>query len=177
MYLKLQNLKKHCIIGYPFVLRNVKYISFGEKSKIHKGYRIECYDKYAGKKLNPKLEIKENTIIGYNFTCLVTENVTIGKNTIIASNVLITSENHGMNPIDNEDYYHQKLLSDEVMIGDGCWIGESVKIMPGVHIGNRSIIGASSVVTKDIPAYSVAVGCPAKIIKKFNFETEQWEKI
>ena len=51
-----------------------------------------------------------------------------------------------------------------------------VKIMAGVHIGEHSVIGANAVVTHDIPPYSVVVGVPAKVIKKFNFETNQWEK-
>ena len=52
------------------------------------------------------------------------------------------------------------------MIGDNCWIGENVIVLPGVHIGDGSIIGAGAVVTHDIPNYSLAVGNPAKVIKK-----------
>ena len=52
-----------------------------------------------------------------------------------------------------------------VIIDDNVWIGEGAMIMPGVHVGNGAIIAANSVVTKDIPAYSVAAGIPAKIIK------------
>lgn len=62
-----------------------------------------------------------------------------------------------------------------VVIGDDCWIGGNVSILPGVTIGNGCTIGAGSVVTKSIPAYSVAVGSPARVIKKVA-ETEPMPK-
>ena len=58
-----------------------------------------------------------------------------------------------------------------------CWVGEKVIIMPGVTIGDRSIIGAGAIVTRDIPPYSIAVGNPAKVIKRYNFKTHSWEKV
>jgi acetyltransferase-like isoleucine patch superfamily enzyme len=63
-----------------------------------------------------------------------------------------------------------------VRIEKGCWIGEKVIILPGVNIGERSIIGAGSVVTKSIPAYSIAVGNPARVIKTWNKDSKQWVK-
>ncbi|MEF9932408.1 MAG: DapH/DapD/GlmU-related protein, partial [Bacteroidales bacterium] len=59
---------------------------------------------------------------------------------------------------------------------DDGWIGGNCCINQGIHIGTHVIIGAGSVVTKDIPSYSVAVGNPAKIIKFYNFNTNQWER-
>ena len=64
-----------------------------------------------------------------------------------------------------------------VHIGDKVWVGESVCILPGVTIGECSIIGAGSVVTKSIPPYSIAVGTPAKVIKRYNFDTRSWIKV
>jgi lipopolysaccharide O-acetyltransferase len=69
------------------------------------------------------------------------------------------------------------LNSLPVIISKNVWIGESVSILPGVRIGKASIIGANSVVTKDIPDYSIAAGNPAKVIKKYNFATRCWERI
>ncbi|MBL4677498.1 MAG: hypothetical protein JKY70_15040 [Mucilaginibacter sp.] len=62
-----------------------------------------------------------------------------------------------------------------VIIEDNVWIGETVSVLPGVTIGKGSIIGASAVVTKNIPPYSIAVGNPAKVIKTYNFESNSWE--
>ena len=63
-----------------------------------------------------------------------------------------------------------------VRIGEGSWLGENVCVI-GANIGKHCVIGANSVVTHDIPDYSIAVGVPAKVIKKYNFETKVWEKV
>ena len=70
----------------------------------------------------------------------------------------------------------QPLNSKAINIGDGCWLGEKVCVLPGVTIGKKCIIGAGSIVTKSIPDFSIAVGNPAKVIKKYNFETHKWDK-
>lgn len=69
------------------------------------------------------------------------------------------------------------LSSKPVVIENNVWIGELCSVLPGVTIGENSIIGANSVVTKSIPANSITVGNPAKVIKQFNFETKHWEKV
>ena len=70
----------------------------------------------------------------------------------------------------------QPLQTKPVSIGDGCWIGEKVCILPGVSIGKKCVIGAASVVVKSIPDYCIAAGNPAKVIKRYNFVSHQWEK-
>lgn len=74
-------------------------------------------------------------------------------------------------------YGSQELIKMNVEIGEYCWIGEKVMILPGVTIGDWCIIGAGSVVNKSIPSYSIAAGNPAKVIKRYNFETHIWEKV
>ncbi len=65
----------------------------------------------------------------------------------------------------------------ETIIGNNCFVGTGAKIMAGVHMGDNVIVGANAVVTKDVPAYSIVAGVPAKVIKKYNFETKKWEKV
>ena len=65
----------------------------------------------------------------------------------------------------------------DVAIGEDCKIYNNCVILPGVHIGKHCTIGANSVVTHDIPDYCVAVGVPTRIIKRYNFKTQQWEKV
>ena len=62
----------------------------------------------------------------------------------------------------------------DVIIEDGCWLGVGVCILPGVKIGKNSVIGANSIVTRDVPEYSIAVGNPAQIIKKYDPEQQTW---
>ena len=63
------------------------------------------------------------------------------------------------------------------MIGDGTWIGTNVVRVGNIQIGKHCVIGANSVVTKDIPDYSVAAGIPAKVIKRYDFEEEEWVRV
>lgn len=174
-----------------------KFYSFGSKSVINKPYRQLCgLDKVAigdktiildgariavfgDKGSQPYIYIGDRCYFSYGITLLATSqaSIHIGNDVLFASNVIITNENHGMNPETEIPYMEQELQGKDVEIGDGCWIGEKTCILPGVSIGNKCIIGAGSVVTHSIPDYSIAAGNPARIIKKYNFESHQWERV
>ena len=66
---------------------------------------------------------------------------------------------------------------DSIVIGEDTWIGTKATIIGNIHIGKHCVIAANSVITKDIPDYSIAAGIPAKIIKRYNFKTNQWENL
>jgi lipopolysaccharide O-acetyltransferase len=102
--------------------------------------------------------------------------VIIGDKVLMGSDVMIIDNNHGTNAADVRSYAKQPIKRSEVIIGNECWIGEKACILPGVHIGNRCIIGAGSVVTKDVPEYCMVAGNPAKVIKHWNKESETWER-
>ena len=125
----------------------------------------------------PSIIVGNRCYIGFGFTALSTANskIEIGNDVLFASNVLITSENHGIDPETSIPYMNQELTGNEVSIGDGCWIGEKVIILPGVKIGKKCVIGAGSVVTKSVPDFSIAVGNPAKVIKRYDFSKKKWE--
>jgi lipopolysaccharide O-acetyltransferase len=112
------------------------------------------------------------------------EEVTIGNNVLIASKVFITDHNHGYYGDDINSQSspmippsERALSSAPVHISDNVWLGEFVCVLPGVTIGKGSIIGAMSVVSKSIPEYSIAVGSPARVIKRYDFVTQQWIKV
>lgn len=99
----------------------------------------------------------------FNLTILDCSIVTIGHRVMFGPNVSICAATHEtdvQSRRDNVEY------AKPVTIGDDCWIGGSVVILPGVTIGEGTTIGAGSVVTKDIPAFSVAMGSPARVVKK-----------
>jgi acetyltransferase-like isoleucine patch superfamily enzyme len=91
--------------------------------------------------------------------------------------VLIINGNHGYTDIETPVKYQESYSTGPILIRAGSWIGRGACIMGGVTIGRNSVVGANSVVTKSIPDYSMAVGSPAKVIKKYNFESKAWEKI
>lgn len=162
-------------IEYPSNVPDSKYVSIGNNTTILKNSRIQVYNLLTGKKAN--VTIGNNCYIGYNLSILAGENIEIGNDVLIASYVLITSEDHGMNPESEIPFMNQPLICKPVKIGDGTWIGEKVSILPGVTIGKKCILGTNAVVTKDIPDYSIAIGIPAKVIKKYDFENHYWKSI
>lgn len=91
--------------------------------------------------------------------------LSIGDNVIIAAHTVIIPSNHNYAKLDIP-IREQGATMKGIIIGDDVWIGAGCRILDGVTIGRGSIIGAGSVVTKPIPEYSIAVGIPAKVIKK-----------
>jgi len=118
--------------------------------------------------------IGDRTIIGLGNT--VIGPVNIGNDVMFAQNVVVSAMNHGYEDI-NVPPSKQKDIIKLITIEDEVWIGANCVITIGVTVGKHSIVGAGSVVTKDIPPYCIAVGNPAKVIKKYNMETAAWEKV
>ena len=113
----------------------------------------------------PKIVIGDGCTILFRFQCNAAESVILGRNVLVASNVLITDSDHvlevGGRPITRS----RRFVTAPVRIGDNCWLGQNAVILKGVTVGSNSIIGANSVVTRDVPPGSVAVGIPARVIK------------
>lgn len=117
--------------------------------------------------INPnKISINDNSMIGERSYLRGGGNIVIGKSCQIANNVIIVTTNHLL----NTDLYHGNIENKDVIIGDNVWIGSGAKIMPGVKIGNNSIVGAGAVVTKNVEANVLVGGIPAKIIKKLSLK-------
>lgn len=104
------------------------------------------------------MKIGKNVLINSNLLAMARGGITIEDNAMIAANVQLISNNH-------DPYDLWILPCKPVLIKKYAWIGAGATILPGVCIGKHAIVGAGSVVTKDIPDYAVAVGNPAKVIK------------
>ncbi|SJL82152.1 sugar O-acetyltransferase [Vibrio palustris] len=106
--------------------------------------------------------IGNHVFINFNFTLLDCAPVTIGDNVFIGPNVQIYTAHH---PIDVATRNQHIGWAEPITINSNVWIGGGVIVLPGVTIGEGAIIGAGSVVTKDVPAYHIAVGNPAKAVR------------
>ena len=109
------------------------------------------------------IEVGENFFANYNLVILDVGRVTIGKNAQIAPNVAIYTAGHPIHPASRNSGYEYGI---PVTIGDNVWIGGSVCVMPGVTIGSNVVIGAGSVVTRDIPDNVIAAGNPCRVIRE-----------
>ena len=107
--------------------------------------------------------IGDNFSGNFNLTILDAKEVYIGDNVLIGPNTLITTVNHPLSPKKRRKHFAQ---ASEVHIGNDVWIGGNVTILPGVTIGDNVVIGAGSVVTKDIPDNSLALGVPARVVRE-----------
>lgn len=122
-----------------------------------------------------RLIIGDGTYIGRFSHIYSTSKIEIGKKVLMADKVYLSDNLHGYQNIDLPVIDQPIRQTNPVMIGDGAWIGENVCVI-GASVGKNSVIGANSVVTKDIPDYCIAVGSPAIIIKRYNADAKQWCK-
>lgn len=115
--------------------------------------------------------IGNNTLIG--MSNVIIGPVTIGNNVIFAQNIVTSGLNHEYRDV-SIPISLQKTVVSEITIEDDCWIAANSVITAGVTVGKHSVIAAGAVVTKNIPPYSVAAGNPAKVIKKYDFNVNEW---
>lgn len=120
------------------------------------------------------ISIGEHTMIGRGN--VIIGPVHIGNRVMLAPNIVISGLNHGYEDI-NISPSNQPVTTQIITIKDDVWIGANSVITAGVCIGKHAIVGAGSVVTKDIPDFCIAAGNPAKIIKKYHKESNSWEKV
>ena len=117
------------------------------------------------------IEVGRNFFANYNCTMLDVAKITIGDNCFMASNVAVYTAGHPIHPDSRNSMYEYGI---PVTIGDNVWIGGNTVICPGVTIGSNCVIGAGSVVTRDIPDWSVAAGNPCRVIRKITDEDKRF---
>jgi len=110
------------------------------------------------------LAIGENAHINRGFVVSCTGSVSIGRNVVLADRVFIGDSNHGYEDVSLPIRLQPMIPARAVVIEDDCWLGINVCVLAGVTIGRHSVIGANSVVTRDVPPFSVACGNPAVIV-------------
>lgn len=169
------------LIRFPFVLRGKSYIDFGKNLTTGFWCRFESYPMDNDSRV--RLKLGDNIQMNDYVHISAVDSVEIGDNCLFASHVYISDNSHGRYAGGENDSSpdvapdHREYITAPVKVGKNCWFGEGVIVMPGVTIGDGCVIGAHSVVNKCIPAASIAVGSPARVVKQYNRETQRWEKV
>lgn len=156
-------------ISYPLYLYGGKHISIGEGFSSQKRLHLHAFEEVLGDTFTPEIKIGNHVSIQHDCHIGAINKITIGNNVLMASKVYISDHFHG--EITKEALLLppslRKLYSKgSVIIEDNVWLGEGVVVLPGVTIGENSIIGANAVVTRSIPRNSVAAGNPARIVRE-----------
>jgi acetyltransferase-like isoleucine patch superfamily enzyme len=131
-------------------------IDFGRFVWIGDGTKIRCHE--------GRVEIGEKTVIGQECTISAYQRVRIGEQCVIADRAMFIDFDHGVVEVERP-IRQQGIYKRDVEVGSNVWIGYGACILRGVHVGDNSIVGTNSVVTKDVPANAVVAGIPARVIR------------
>lgn len=169
---KLDYMGPHSFIIKPLKIKG-KGIRIGHHTIINDLTWLECMPLTGDHKA--ELIIGDYCAIGHFNEIYSTKSIVIENHVLTADRVYISDNLHGYEDPDIPILNQPIKQVGTVRIGEGTWIGVGVAII-GVKIGKHCVIGANAVVNRDIPDYCVAVGIPARIVKRYNFETKSWER-
>lgn len=153
--------KSSYIFPKSMSLKGLDRVSIGKHVSIGEQVQLTTWEQGS-------IRIDDGCTIRANCHITAVNQITIGKNLLTGTNVLITDNNHGLFVREQLDMHptERPIVSrGPITIGDNVWIGNNACVMQGVTVGNGAVIAANSVVTHDVPAYTMVAGIPAKMIK------------
>ena len=158
-----------------------RYITVGERFSVGRYAWIEAVAESGDDKLQPVISLGEGFNASERLHISAINRIEIGDNCLFGSGVYVSDHNHGSykgekHSDPNQPPVMRELISHgAVIIGSNVWLGDNVTIVGPVKIGNGVVVGANSVVTRNVPDYVLVGGIPAKILKQFNFTNGKWE--
>lgn len=156
-------------VGSPLFIFGGKRIIIGNKVRIFPGGRFETHN-------GGSILIKDDVSVGQNFHLISSnEPLEIGTHTTISGNVFITNMDHNYQEI-GVHILNQEYNFKTTSIGENCFIGYGAVIQAGTVLGKQCIVGSNSVVRGVFPACCVIIGAPARIVKRYNEISRQWQK-
>lgn len=172
------NVKK-ISIGPGSYLRGLSFVEMGEDFSAGQGLWLEAIARYNKQSFSPRIVIGNHVRISHWTHIASTHYIEIGDNVLMGSKVIVTDHNHGqyanvatspqlapaLRPLDRDG---------KVVIGSNVWLGDGVIVMPGSAIGEGCVIGANSVVKGTIPPFTIAAGAPARVVRVFDFDKNEW---
>lgn len=166
------------LVRRPIHLRGRRHATFGPGLTTGYGCRFDLSSPDPGR---TTLVVGPNCSLGDHVHIVASDRVEIGQNCLMASKIFISDTTHGnyQGPDQSRpdtDPSARPLHTRPVRIGDNVWIGDNVCVLPGVTIGDGAILNANAVVTKDVPSACIVAGVPARVIKRWNEHTQEWER-
>jgi len=146
----------------PMRIFGKKYIFIGDNVSVLNDARIEVIDQWGAQKCSGRLTIGSNTTIEQRCHIVAADDLRIGKDCLISADVYISDCSHGLRP--DKPILEQPLEIKHTEVKDGVFIGIGAKIMPGVSLGEHSVVGAGAVVTHDVADFAIVAGVPARKI-------------
>ncbi len=157
-------------IGRPCFIEGRKRISIGARTRIFPGIRMEAIG-------TGSIEIGNNCAIEQNVHIIsLGSALRIGDDVTISANAFLTNLDHRYEDI-TKSVMDQGYIQRETEIGEGCFIGYGAAIQAGTKLGKHCVVGTNAVVRGTFPDYCVLVGAPARVVKRYNGETRQWERV
>jgi acetyltransferase-like isoleucine patch superfamily enzyme len=171
---RLGSLAPRSRIIRPLKLQNLQNIFIGRNVTINKHTWLLTLK--LDEKKNPKMIIGDDAEIGHfnHITCV--DYVEIGAKVLTADGVFISDNSHGYDDPKIPIIDQPIVSKSPVIIGVGSWLGENVSVL-SCRIGRNCVIGANSVVNRDIPDFCIAAGVPARVIKRYDWELKEWKRI
>jgi acetyltransferase-like isoleucine patch superfamily enzyme len=144
------------------------HIKIGNNVRIDKNSSLTAWTQYYDSTFTPSIVLGNNVAIGESAHITSINSIILGDGVLLGKHVTISDNSHGSITCEDaliEPKFRKLVSKGPVIVEKNVWIGDKVTILSGVHIGEGAIIGANSVVTRDIPAYSVACGVPCRVVK------------
>ncbi len=159
---------------------NERYISIGDKVDIGSNCRITVAVDFGGHKVKSdndvRLRIGNNVSIGNNAFISANNDLVVGNDVIMSAYVFISDHDHGFDDMSRSIHEQPLTEGGHVKIGDNVFLGVKCSVLKNVTIGERSVVSANSVVTRDVPPYCMVAGVPARVVKKWDFEKKVWTR-
>jgi acetyltransferase-like isoleucine patch superfamily enzyme len=164
------------VIYNPLLITHPECIDIGERTQIRDGIRLEVVCDPYGRK--PRLSIGSDTGIEQNVHIVCHSQVSIGNAVAITASCAIVDVTHPFRDVTSTLKIGDRIADEDsfVEIGDGAFLGYGAVILPKVRIGRGAVIGANSVVTKDVPDFGVAAGSPAVLLEVYDQQAQRWIK-
>jgi len=163
-------------VHLPRRIEGAKYIEIGSRVYVRSYSTLWAISHHETDFYQPSIVIGDDVYIG-RFAYLGAINaIYVGSGSVLSEHVYITDLSHGIDP-NGGPIMKQRLVSKgPVRIGANCFLGYRVAVMPGVVLGDHCVVGANSVVTRSFPAYCMVGGVPARLLKRYCFESKVWQQ-